>query len=68
MPAERWDYVVTMGCGDACPHLPARHRLDWDIPDPKQLDDDGFRAVRDRIEGLVRELMGTAMGASGSAE
>ncbi len=68
LPALRWDYVVTMGCGDACPHLPARHRLDWDLPDPKHLDDAGFRAVRDRIEGLVRDLIATATGASESAE
>ena len=60
LPALHWDYVVTMGCGDACPHLPARNRLDWDLPDPKHLDDDGFRAVRDRIELLVRELIHTA--------
>jgi protein-tyrosine-phosphatase len=57
LPAVRWDYVVTMGCGDACPHLPARHRLDWDLPDPKQLDDDGFRVVRDRIGELVEALV-----------
>ena len=57
LPAVQWDYVVTMGCGDACPHLPATHRLDWALPDPKDLDDDGFRAVRDRIEALVRELL-----------
>ena len=57
LPPVRWDYVVTMGCGDACPHLPARNRLDWDLPDPKSLDDDGFRAVRDRIERMVRDLI-----------
>ena len=57
LPAGRWDYVVTMGCGDACPHLPARHRRDWDLPDPKHLDDDGFRAFRDRIGLLVRDLI-----------
>lgn len=53
----RWDWIVTMGCGDACPHLPARHRLDWDLPDPKAMDDGGFRAVRDRIEREVRGLI-----------
>jgi len=51
-----WDCVITMGCGDACPHLPARRRLDWDLPDPVALDDAGFRAVRDRIEELVARL------------
>jgi protein-tyrosine-phosphatase len=51
-----WDDVVTMGCGDECPFLPARRRRDWDLPDPKHLDDVAFRAVRDRIESLVRDL------------
>lgn len=57
LPALRWDYVVTMGCGDECPFLPARHRLDWDLPDPKHLDDESFRNVRDRIERLVQDLI-----------
>jgi arsenate reductase len=60
LPAEPWDTVVTMGCGDACPHLPARQRRDWDLPDPQQLDDDGFRAVRDRIRLLVHGLIAEA--------
>jgi protein-tyrosine-phosphatase len=46
-----------MGCGDACPWVPARLRLEWDLPDPREMDDEGFRAVRDRIEALVRELV-----------
>jgi protein-tyrosine-phosphatase len=57
LPSVSWDYIVTMGCGDACPSLPARHRLDWDLPDPKHLDDAGFRAVRDRIEHEVRAII-----------
>ena len=56
-PEVKWDYLVTMGCGDACPHLPARIRLDWDLPDPKGLSDDEFRRVRDEIEVRVRELL-----------
>lgn len=56
LPPVTWDAVVTMGCGDACPHLPARLRLDWDLPDPKALSDDEFRLVRDRIEGSVADL------------
>jgi len=43
LPLITWDYIVTMGCGDACPNVPATHRLDWDLPDPKHLDDAGFR-------------------------
>jgi len=57
LPARTWDYIVTMGCGDACPTLPARHRLDWDLPDPKHMDDDGFRDVRFRIRHDVAELL-----------
>jgi arsenate reductase len=57
LPAHRWDYVVTMGCGDECPFLPASHRLDWDLPDPKNLDDEAFRDVRDQIEALVKDLI-----------
>jgi len=52
-----WDTIVTMGCGDACPALPAQRRIEWDLPDPKTLDDAGFRAVRDRIEQLVRSVL-----------
>lgn len=57
IPAGEWDYVITMGCGDACPWVPAKHREDWDLPDPKNMSDDDFRAVRDRIEAAVRELL-----------
>ena len=57
-PNVTWDWIVTMGCGDACPWLPAWHRLDWDLPDPKTLDDAGFRFVRDETEARVRDLLG----------
>jgi len=63
-----WDHVVTMGCGDACPHLAAAHRLDWDLPDPKPLGDDGFRQVRDEIERRVRSLLSAAVKALGDRE
>ena len=64
LPDVRWDYIVTMGCGDACPTLPAVHRLDWELQDPKQLPDDGFRAIRDKIEGLVSGLLLEALAPS----
>ena len=54
---QDFDTVVTMGCGDACPWLPARHRVDWSLPDPKSLPDDEFRSVRDDIERRVRQLL-----------
>jgi len=54
---EPFDAVVTMGCGDACPWLAAGRREDWALPDPKLLDDAGFRGVRDEIERRVRNLL-----------
>jgi len=56
---DRFDYVVTMGCGDACPHIPACHHLDWELADPKHLPDHEFRAVRDAIEHRVIVLLGS---------
>jgi protein-tyrosine-phosphatase len=54
---QAFDAIVTMGCGDACPWLPATRRVDWDLPDPKALPDSGFRAVRDEIEHRVQRLL-----------
>jgi arsenate reductase len=52
-----FDVAVTMGCGDECPFLRARQRVDWNIPDPKALSPEQFRAVRDTIEGKVKTLL-----------
>jgi arsenate reductase (thioredoxin) len=49
--------AVTMGCGDYCPLVNAARREDWNIPDPKELPDDGFREIRDLIEAKVKELI-----------
>lgn len=54
---ETWDYVVTMGCGDACPRVPARRRLDWPIPDPVGLPLDEARRIRDDLASRVRALV-----------
>ena len=55
--AGEFDAVVTMGCGDACPSVPARRREDWALPDPKHLEGDAYRAVRDDIRERVRALL-----------
>ena len=55
--AGEFDAVVTMGCGDSCPWVPAKRREDWALPDPKHLDDDGYRAVRDEISTRVKKLL-----------
>ena len=52
-----FDAVVTMGCGDACPWMPAKQFVDWQIPDPKDLNEDEFRKVRDMIGDKVKELL-----------
>jgi arsenate reductase (thioredoxin) len=49
--------VVTMGCGDACPVLPGRRYVDWDLPDPAGLTVAEVRPIRDRIDELVRGLL-----------
>ena len=60
IPAIEYDAVVAMGCGDeGCPLVRAKRREEWDIPDPKQLPPDQFRAVRDLIEKKVKELLHT---------
>jgi len=54
-----FDAVVTMGCGDSCPWIPARRRVDWQLQDPKDLADDEYRAVRDDIAARVQDLLAT---------
>ena len=57
IPDIEYEYAVTMGCGDECPFVKARQREDWQIPDPKDMDEEGFRNVRDMIEGKVKALI-----------
>lgn len=52
-----FDAVVTMGCGDACPWMPARQFIDWQIPDPKNMEPSQFNEVRDLIKDKVKTLL-----------
>jgi len=52
-----FDAVVTMGCGDACPWMPAKQFVDWQIPDPKHMEPEEFNAVRDLISSKVQALI-----------
>src|SRR3954471_10596182 len=58
--AQQADVVVTMGCGDACPYIPGKRYVDWDLPDPKGQSIEAVRALREEIErriaGLLSEL------------
>lgn len=56
IPDETFDFVATMGCGDECPNIRARQREDWQIPDPKNMEPDEFRKVREMIEKHVKKL------------
>ena len=57
IPDIEYDYVITMGCGDACPYVRAKHREDWGIPDPKDMDEEGFRKIREKIGEKVKALV-----------
>lgn len=52
-----FEAVVTMGCGDACPWMPAKQFIDWQIPDPKNMEPAEFNKVRDLISQKVKELI-----------
>ncbi|MBK6826919.1 MAG: arsenate reductase ArsC [Chitinophagaceae bacterium] len=54
-----FDAVVTMGCGDACPWMPATLFVDWQIPDPKHMEPADFNEVRDLIREKVATLLTT---------
>lgn len=57
VPDIEWDFVATMGCGDACPAVRARKREDWRIPDPRGMGPEEFRKVRDMIREHVRRAI-----------
>lgn len=57
LPTGEYDAAITMGCGDECPMLTAKHREDWGIPDPKNMAPDQFREIRNLIEGKVMDLI-----------
>jgi arsenate reductase (thioredoxin) len=52
-----FDAVITMGCGDACPWMPAKQFIDWQIPDPKNMESQQFNRVRDFIAAKVKALI-----------
>ena len=57
VPQGGYDHVITMGCGDECPFIAARHHDDWVIPDPKNMPPEEFAKVRDLIGEKVRVLL-----------
>ena len=57
LPQEKYEVIVTMGCGDACPQIPAYRRLDWQIPDPVGQDRATFVQVRELVRQKISELL-----------
>jgi len=51
-----FDAVISMGCGEDCPHIKTQRREDWQIPDPKNLSEKEYYTIRDYIEIKVKEL------------
>ena len=55
----RIDYLILMGCGDQCPNIVADERIEWDIPDPKDMEEPEFLNVIENIRGKVKKLIKT---------
>jgi arsenate reductase len=57
LPPVEMDYLVTMGCEETCPAVPARKIIEWQIPDPKGKPIDEIRRIRDVLEAKVKMLL-----------
>ena len=57
IPDLEYDFLATMGCGDQCPFVSAKLREDWDLPDPKEMEPEDFRRIRDLIEERVTAIL-----------
>ena len=56
--AEWTDVIVTMGCGDACPYVPGKRYVDWELEDPAGLPPGEVRRIRDEIAERTKALAG----------
>ncbi|MDD4878977.1 MAG: arsenate reductase ArsC [Candidatus Omnitrophica bacterium] len=57
LPVKDFDYVISMGCKDTCPFVPAKKHIEWNIPDPKGKEIEFFRMVRDTIKEKILKLI-----------
>jgi arsenate reductase len=55
--ARRADVIVTMGCGDACPVIPGKRYIDWNLPDPRGRPLAEVRVTRDEIQRRAAALL-----------
>jgi len=49
--------LITMGCGEACPHIPGLRRDDWPLEDPKGKPVQRVREIRDEVKTRVEALL-----------
>ena len=49
--------MISMGCGDSCPSIRAKERIEWDIPDPKEMEYQDFKEVIKNIERKVLDFL-----------
>jgi len=57
LPSVEMDYLVTMGCEETCPAVPAKKIIEWQIPDPKGKPIDEVRRIRDVLEAEVKRFL-----------
>lgn len=57
LPPVEMDYLVTMGCEETCPAIPAKRMIEWEIPDPKGKSLNEIRRIRDLLEAKVKTLL-----------
>jgi arsenate reductase len=55
--ASNASLLVTMGCGEQCPHVPGLERRDWPLPDPKGQAPERVREIREEIRTRITELL-----------
>ena len=57
LPDVEIDAMISMGCGDSCPTIRAKERIEWDIPDPKDMEDQDFKEIIKNIERKVLDFL-----------
>ena len=50
-------WLITMGCGEDCPHVPGVKRDDWPLPDPHGRGLDAVRGIRDAVRAKVEAFV-----------
>jgi arsenate reductase len=57
LPIKKFDYVITLGCNDLCPFVPADKHIEWRIENPRGKDLNFFRKIRDQIKNEVTSFI-----------